>query len=91
MIDPLGGRRNPQLRDRTHLSIISIPSRFAHIMPNRAHLYLCRAEQCEQAAQKVRDSGVRSVYLDIAARWRRMAKQQEEIDRILSAPRRSTE
>ena len=53
--------------------------------------YRRRADQCEAAAARVRDPDIRATYLDVAARWRRKAEQQEAIDRALSARRRSAE
>ena len=42
-----------------------------------------RANDCELAASRVKDPEVRAAYLDMAARWRRMAAQQEGIDDVL--------
>jgi hypothetical protein len=50
-------------------------------MGERADACRRRANDCELAASRVKDQEVCSVYLDMAARWRRMAAQQEAIDR----------
>ena len=52
-------------------------------MGERAEACRRRANDCEQAATRVKDPEVRMVYLEIAARWRRMAEQQEVIDDVL--------
>ena len=49
-------------------------------MGERADAYRRRANDCEQAAFRVK---VHTAYLEIAARWRRMAEQQEAIDDVL--------
>jgi hypothetical protein len=50
-------------------------------MGERADACRRRANDCELAASRVKDQEVCSVYLGMAARWRRMAAQQEAIDR----------
>jgi hypothetical protein len=40
---------------------------------------------------RVRDQDVRSAYLDMASRWRRMADQQEQIDAALRGDHKPTE
>jgi hypothetical protein len=52
-------------------------------MGERADACRRRANDCEQAASRVKDPTVRTVYLDIAARWRRMAEQQDALDNAL--------
>jgi hypothetical protein len=52
-------------------------------MGERADAYRRRANDCEQAAFRVKDPKVHTAYLEIAARWRRMAEQQEAIDDVL--------
>jgi hypothetical protein len=52
-------------------------------MDKRADACRRRADDCEQAALRVNDPKVRNAYLEIAARWRRMAEQQEAIDAVL--------
>jgi hypothetical protein len=44
-----------------------------------------RAHDCELTASRVKDPEVRTVYLDMAARLRRMAAQQEGIGLILGS------
>jgi hypothetical protein len=39
----------------------------------------------------MKDQEVRTVYLDMAARWRRMAAQQEAIDDVLGDLRKAPE
>ena len=56
--------------------------RFA--VSERADAYRRRADQCEAAVARVRDPDVRSVYLAIAARWRKMAEQQQAIEDFIS-------
>jgi hypothetical protein len=51
-------------------------------MGERAEACRRRAIDCVQAASRVKDPGVRAAYLDMAARWRRMAEQQEAIDHV---------
>ena len=52
-------------------------------MGERADTSRQRANDCELAASRVKDPDVRAAYLDMAARWRRMAAQQEGIDDVL--------
>jgi hypothetical protein len=42
-------------------------------MDERADTWRRRANDCELAASRVKDPNVSAVYLDMAARWRRMA------------------
>jgi hypothetical protein len=56
-------------------------------MSERSDALRRRAEQCEAAAARVRDPEISAVYLATAFRWRRMADQQDEIDRGLSEQR----
>jgi hypothetical protein len=58
-------------------------------MGERADNCRRRANDCERAALK--DPEVRAVYLDMAARWRRMAEQQEAIDDVLGNLRKVRE
>ena len=60
-------------------------------MGERADAYRRRANDCEQAASRVKDPDVRTVYLDMAARWRRMAEQQEAIDHVLGGSSKARE
>ena len=60
-------------------------------MGERADACRRRANDCELAASRVKDPEVRTVYLDMAARWRRMAAQQEGIDEVLSSLRKARE
>ena len=55
-------------------------------MSDRADAYRRRAEDCERAASRVSDPNIRTAYLDVAARWRRMAEQQQAIDDVLGGP-----
>ena len=52
-------------------------------MGERAAACRRRAIDCEQAESRVKDPDVRAGYLDMAARWRRMAAQQDAIDHVL--------
>ena len=52
-------------------------------MGERADTCRRRANDCELAASRVKDLAVRTVYLDMAARRRRMAAEQEVIDDVL--------
>jgi hypothetical protein len=52
-------------------------------MGERADACRRRANDCELAACRVKEPDVRTVYLDMAARWRRMAAQQEGIEVVL--------
>ena len=52
-------------------------------MGERADACRRTANDCELAASRVKDPDVRTVYLDMAARWRRMAEQQEAMDHVL--------
>jgi hypothetical protein len=52
-------------------------------MDERADTWRRRANDCELAASRVKDPNVSAVYLDMAARWRRMAAQQQAIDDVL--------
>jgi hypothetical protein len=60
-------------------------------MGERADTCRRRANDCELAASRVEDPAVRAVYLDMAARWRRMAAQQEAIDDVLGNLRKARE
>ena len=60
-------------------------------MGERADACRRRANDCELAASRMKDPDVRTVYLDMAARWRRMAEQQEAIDDVLGNPRKARE
>ena len=53
-------------------------------MGERAAACRRRAIDCEQAASRVKDPDVRTAYLDMAARWRRMAAQQDAMDHVLA-------
>lgn len=54
-------------------------------MSSRAEAYRSRARDCEAAANRVvADPQVRATYLEMAACWRRMAEQQEEIEKTLA-------
>jgi hypothetical protein len=52
-------------------------------MGERADACPRRANDGELAASRVKDPEVRTVYIDMAVRWRRMAAQQEGIDDVL--------
>jgi len=39
-----------------------------------------RAEQCEAKAETAHDPEVRLLYRNVAAQWRQMARQHEELD-----------
>jgi hypothetical protein len=57
------------------------------IVGKQADLYRQKAKDCERAASGVTDENVRTAYLEMADRWRRMATQREAIERvILSSP-----
>jgi hypothetical protein len=43
----------------------------------RAEEYRLRAKEAEDQANKVRDSGAKQGFLDIARQWREMAEQAE--------------
>jgi hypothetical protein len=60
-------------------------------MSERADACRRRANDCELAASRMKDQEVRTVYLDMAARWRRMAAQQEAIDDVLGDLRKAPE
>ena len=49
-------------------------------MGDRSEAYRRRADDCDAAADRVSDPEIRSVYLAIGARWRKMAEQQEAIE-----------
>jgi hypothetical protein len=53
-------------------------------MNARVEAYRRKAEECDAAAERVSDAEVRSVYLAIGARWRKMAEQQQAIEDFLS-------
>jgi hypothetical protein len=53
-------------------------------MSERSDALRRRAEECDAAAARVTDPEIRSVYLAIGARWRKMAEQQQAIDHFLS-------
>jgi hypothetical protein len=63
----------------------TVPGRtqFEPFMGERTDACRRRANDCELAASRVKDPEVRAAYLDMAARWRRMAAQQEGIDDVL--------
>ena len=50
----------------------------------RVEAYYRRAEQYEAAAARVSDPEVRSVYVAMGARWRKMAEQQQDIEDFLA-------
>ena len=52
-------------------------------MSKRVDAYRRSAEQCEAASARVLDPDIRSAYVDMAARWRKMAEQQETVDEAL--------
>ena len=60
-------------------------------MGERADACRRRANDCELAASRVKDPEVRTVYIDMAVRWRRMAAQQEGIDDVLGDLRKARE
>ena len=53
-------------------------------MGERAETCRRRANDCELTASRVKDPDVRAAYLDMAARWRRMAAQQDAMDHVLA-------
>jgi hypothetical protein len=54
------------------------------MMIDRAERYERRAIQAEAAAARVTNPQVASAYLAIAARWRKMADEQRELDAALT-------
>jgi hypothetical protein len=60
-------------------------------MGERADACRRRANDCELAASRVKDPEVRTVYLDMAARWRRMVAQQEAFDDVPGDLRKARE
>jgi hypothetical protein len=50
-------------------------------MTERAERYMKRAAECEEAARKTQDTATKVLYLDLADRWRDLARQAEGIDR----------
>jgi hypothetical protein len=56
-------------------------------MSERSDAYRRRAQECEAAAERVSDPDVSAAYVENAARWRRMAMRQEEIEKALSEVR----
>ena len=55
-------------------------------MSERADACRRRANDCELAASRMKDQEVRTVYLDMAARWRRMAAQHDVLGDLRKAP-----
>jgi hypothetical protein len=53
-------------------------------MDARSETYRRRADDCDAAADRVTDPEIRSVYLAIGARSRKMAEQQQAIEDYLS-------
>jgi hypothetical protein len=43
-----------------------------------------KAAECKRMAMLVTDDGLRSMYLDLAKQWLRMAKDAEELERRFS-------
>jgi hypothetical protein len=60
-------------------------------MGERAETCRRRANDCELTASRVKDPDVRAAYLDMAARWRRMAAQQDAMDHVLGDLRKREE
>jgi hypothetical protein len=50
-------------------------------MTERAERYMKLAAECEEAARKTQDTATKVLYLDLADRWRDLARQAEGIDR----------
>jgi hypothetical protein len=50
-------------------------------MTERAERYMKRAAECEEAARTTQDTATKVLYLDLADRWRDLARQAEGIDR----------
>ena len=53
-------------------------------MGERKEICLKKAAECERMAVLVSDETIRSVYLDLAKQWLRMAKDAEELERRFS-------
>lgn len=59
-------------------------------MIDRAERYERRAQQADEAAARVTDPQIASAYLAIAARWRRMAGDQHDLDMLWALKPRMT-
>jgi hypothetical protein len=55
---------------------------FSHHMGERSDAYRRRADDCDDAAARVRDPEVRSVYLAIGACWKKMGGEQLTIEAV---------
>ena len=53
------------------------------VMVDRSEAYRRRADDCDAAAERVSNPAVRTVYVTIGARWRKMAEQQQAIEDFL--------
>ena len=54
--------------------------RFLAVSTSRFQDYLLRAMSCERMAGIAMDNGVKTIYLDLAAQWRVLARQAEMWD-----------
>jgi len=50
-------------------------------MSQLAERYSEKAGNCEEAAQRVKDPETRTLYLNLALQWRKLARQVEALDR----------
>ena len=62
-------------------SVATHPQSKFPFMTQRAECYRGKAARCEEAARRVSDPETRTLYLDLAHRWRELARQAEALDR----------
>ncbi len=51
----------------------------SHFVETRRHRLLQRAMACEEAAGRALNEGIKEIYLDLAAQWRDLARQDESL------------
>jgi hypothetical protein len=68
-----------RLRDLTYLGAVEA-------MASRAEIYRARAGECQATAEATTDPNVKAAYLDLAQRYRDLARQVDTLERKLPKP-----
>jgi hypothetical protein len=57
------------------------------LMASRAEIYRAHATECDAAAKTAPDEKTKTTYLDLAKRWRDLARQVDTLEREPPKPR----
>jgi hypothetical protein len=55
-------------------------------MASRAEIYRAKAGECQATAEAATDPNIRAAYLDLAQRYRDLARQVDTLERKLPKP-----